>query len=115
MYLEGLVSVIDSTVYGNQATYNGGGIAFVGSGTTGLVYNSTIVSNSVTGVAGSGAAGVGGGGIYNSYDTVTLFSTIVAGNSALLNGPDLGGSAFTDGRKCLIVTICRQTPSSWHL
>ncbi len=99
----GTLTVTNSTISGNSAAFGGGGILNRGTLT---VESSTISGNSadVAGFPGSSvgggivnadplqvtnsaisgnSAGVGGGGIYNNQDgTVTIKSTIVAGNTA---------------------------------
>ncbi len=69
--VEGTLQVTNSTVSGNSASGIGGGIV---NNDPLQVTNSAISGNS---------AGLGGGGIYNNPDgTVTIKSTIVAGNTA---------------------------------
>ena len=63
--------MLNSTIAGNSAGQNGGGINQVGILTA---LNSTIAYNSV-------AAGGAGGGIDASAGTTTLYNTIVAGNT----------------------------------
>lgn len=82
------LTVTNSTVSGNTATgtAGGGGIA-VGSATT-TINNTTITNNNASG------AGATGGGIRktSATGTLTLSSTIVAGNTASSGGPDIHGT-----------------------
>ena len=75
----GTASLINCTITNNIATNSGGGV-FNPTGTTTLV-NCTITGNS---------AGAGGGGV-NSNGQVSLFNTIVAGNTCT-SGTDVKGA-----------------------
>ena len=94
--------LIQCTIYSNAAygTANGsggGGIyANPQPGGTASVYNCTIFGNTTTDSAGISC---GGGGIYLRYGSIGLWSTIVAGNYAPLNGPDLflNSGSFPNG------------------
>jgi predicted outer membrane repeat protein len=69
----GTLTVNNSTLSDNSATYYGGGIYSLGTLT---VSNSTLSGNS---------AGIGGGGIYNTYNylnTLTVSNSTLSGNSA---------------------------------
>lgn len=88
----GGVVLVNSTVAADTAL-NGGGIS--NGSATGFVqsYSSTIVGNVTVGLTGSSRHG---GGIQNAGQ-VYLASTIVAGNTAELGGPDVLGSFTTSG------------------
>lgn len=73
--VSGTVAIINTTVSGNFAAYDGdGGGAFCNGGGMNI-RNSTIASNSATGASGSG------GGILN-FATLDIGNTIIAGNTA---------------------------------
>jgi hypothetical protein len=78
------LSVTNSTVSGNSASFSGGGIYNV-SGTL-TVTNSTVSGNSVTGTSG------GGGGIFNNGGAVTVTNSTVSGNGA--TGTSGGGGGI---------------------
>lgn len=86
----GTLNLINSTVSGNQAEDDGGGIKLY-EGTINLV-NVTIVGN----VADQDAIfGGDGGGLNNELGTMSLLNTILAGNTASTspnNGPDCFGT-----------------------
>jgi hypothetical protein len=95
---EGPVSVLNTTISGNEAGLRGGAIYFYSNlPSSRTVQNSTVVDNS---------AGEQGGGIYvfqeggleefNEGDTVNLSSTIVARNDAADAEPDLGQTSPPD-------------------
>ena len=75
LYNAGTLTVIDSTLAGNRASQNGGGI-FNDAGILD-VQNSTLSGN---------AADQQGGGIANDGGTVTMIHTTLAGNSASVGG-----------------------------
>ncbi len=72
----GTLNVINSTISGNSAAGDGGGIEDNNSGTINVV-NSTITNNRADSDGNSTGSG---GGISRSGATVTLHNTIVAGN-----------------------------------
>ncbi|HWN98285.1 MAG TPA: C25 family cysteine peptidase, partial [Blastocatellia bacterium] len=79
----GLLTVTNSTISGNFAsTGDGGGGIYNGAGTANLA-NSTISGNSTN---------RSGGGINNSIGTVNVRNTIIAGNTATSSGPDFNGA-----------------------
>src|SRR5262249_19830758 len=106
----GMVTVRNSTLAGNSASYDGGGIlnAFSGMAT---VSSSTLAGNSATNQGGgiddeggilavsnstfSGNSAAGGGGILNN-GAVTCRDSILASNTAA-DGPDLSGSLGSQG------------------
>ena len=69
---DGLVTVTNSTISGNNAAGKGGGIA------NGMTTALTIVNSTIRG----NIAGITGGGISHEGVSATLTNTIVAGNSA---------------------------------
>ena len=87
----GTSNITNCTITGNTANGPGGGIA--GSDTVNIT-NCTISGNSAT---GSGVTGDNlGGGVYNSAGTITVKSSIIAGNTGNDGGPDVNG-AFDSG------------------
>lgn len=86
-------ALINSTLSGNSAEYNGGGIFFSNpvDFVSGIINNSTIASNT---------ANQSGGGLYASFDTITLNNTLIADNSASSSGNDV--SAYVNGSYSLI-------------
>jgi hypothetical protein len=83
----GLLMVTNSTIAGNQADYQGGGI-FNDYGAMLTIANSTIAGN---------AASFLGGGIYNDEGGLVMRNTILAGNTASDGSPDLGGHLTSSG------------------
>jgi hypothetical protein len=84
----GAITISNSTVTNNTAFYGGGVHQTNGEMT---ISNSTITNNN---------GGVYGGGIYRENSpggTVTLQSSIVAGNHALIYAPDIFGTVQSDG------------------
>lgn len=94
------VTIINCTISGNTASgHLGGGIVnFFGNVT---IRNSTITANAANGTNGTNAFGSGGGVANALSGTVTLSSTIVAGNTGV--SPDVGdnpnnpGTIITEG------------------
>jgi Ca2+-binding RTX toxin-like protein len=81
VYSTGSLAFTNNTISGNSAP-SGGGI-YVASGSSNI-RNSTIAGN---------VSSLGGGGIWQStFSTVTLTSSLVAGNVASSSGPELNGS-----------------------
>jgi hypothetical protein len=85
------VSIIDSTITGNDGSGNGGGVA-IGYYDSLTVRDSTIAGN---------VAHNSGGGIYvpgTPSSTVSLTNALIARNTATVNGPDcLDSQGITDG------------------
>jgi hypothetical protein len=90
------LSVTNSTVSGNSASFSGGGIYNV-SGTL-TVTNSTVSGNSVTGTSG------GGGGIFHFGGTLTVAASTFSGNSASVGGSILGNSGNVNVNATAAVT-----------
>ncbi|MEZ4709298.1 MAG: tandem-95 repeat protein [Caldilineaceae bacterium] len=85
----GTLTVTDSTISGNTATHDGGGI-YINSGTV-TVTDSTI----------SGNTAVSGGGIYNTNSgTVTVTNSTISGNTA----SDFGGGIYNNNSGTVTVT-----------
>ena len=80
----GTLNVTNSTVNGNSAGFDGGGILNKGAGSLNVT-NSTVHGNS---------ANHDGGGIMRGGGTVQVESSIIAGNTGFNSGPDVNG-AFT--------------------
>lgn len=88
----------NSTISGNEAGQDGGGIYFVdpsiSSAPNRVINNSTIANNT---------AGNEGGGLHLNFDSVTVNNTIMADNSASNGGDDVWGvSGSLDGNYSLI-------------
>ena len=92
----GPVTLTNSTVSGNSAATNGGGIALIGSFSTLAVELESVTGNT----ADSDANGTGdGGGIYRQADVGTLYfrNSIVAGNiDSGGQAPDCSGGASAE-------------------
>jgi hypothetical protein len=93
----GNVTVTNSTISGNNSAGRGGGISNVAGGVT--LTNSTVTGNTATSPFGP----VRGGGIYSGIGGVSLTNTIAAGNTAP-NGPDLTASFATGGHNLIGTT-----------
>ena len=116
----GAVDIRHSTISGNTATVNGGGLYFYGSSSINIE-NSTIVSNN-TGGSGGGVfwnvsagslnvrnstvtsntanatvANRGGGGIFELGDGVPLVANSVVSGNTNANGPDILSRDLADG------------------
>jgi hypothetical protein len=88
----GTIVIEQSTISGNTAAGGGGGIIQIGAHSTSTIRASTITGNSLT-----DPSGAGGGASFNW--TLTLESTLIAGNTAV-RGPEwndiaLGNNATT--------------------
>ncbi|GGA16075.1 DUF4347 domain-containing protein [Okeania sp. KiyG1] len=82
----GTVSISNSTISGNSATYGGGGIV--------NIYGSASISNSTI----SGNFAFSGGGILNSVDsTASISNSIISGNFANFPNVGSGGGISNDG------------------
>ena len=91
----GVLTATNSTISGNRATGDGGGIRNLGFDATADLNNVTIAKN----IADSDGDGHGdGGGIINSFGTVTLRNTVI-GNNADTGGeaPDCTGTLTSEG------------------
>ena len=78
------LTVLNSTLSGNSASFFGGGIYNTGMLT---VMNSTLSGNSATDASG------GGGGIENTFDNkLTVTNSTLSGNSAVLQGGGIDNS-----------------------
>lgn len=80
-----VTSILNSTISGNEAGVNGGGIFLVdpnGSLRNRVINNSTIADNT---------AGNQGGGLHSNFDDVIVNHTIIADNSATNSGDDVWG------------------------
>jgi hypothetical protein len=87
-------TISNSTISGNTAS-NGGGIQFRALGGNVVIQNSTITNN--TAVSTTTTAGLGGGGISKTSGagTITLTSSVVAGNFA----PNVGSATILPFRQ----------------
>ncbi len=92
IYNQGAATLTNVTISGNSGNgVNGGGIHNFGSGTVSLL-NSTIVSNTLTGLYGSG------GGINNgaaSATSVQIMNTIVSNNTAVSSWSNCYGAVYS--------------------
>jgi hypothetical protein len=89
------LTVSNSTLAGNSASQNGGGIATD-------PFASVTVSNST--LAGNSAGQNGGGIATGFFASVTLANTIVAGNHAATSGPDVNGTINSTGHNLIQLT-----------
>jgi len=103
MYDASVLKVVNTTFSGNSATNSdadGGAFAFVdGASRTVTIHNSTIFDNS---------CGDAGGGIFRGNGSVSLYSTIIAGNAAGGAGPDMNGT-IAEMDHCLVGTNAAYT------
>lgn len=102
----GAISAWNSTISNNTAaTYAGGLWAYLG-----ITLHHTTVS-------GNTAAGGTGGGLYADEpgDPIVLHDSIVAGNSAGIGEPDIGGGAVTSGYSLIGVEPANFTDSGGSL
>lgn len=104
IYSEGTATLTNVTISANGGNgSNGGGIQNSGSGTV-LIVNSTIVSNTLTGIVGSG------GGINNSNPgstSVQILNTILANNTtAEPLGPNCYGAVYSLGHNLENINSC---------
>lgn len=106
IYSEGTATLTNVTISGNSGNNaNGGGIQNSGSGTVMLV-NSTIVSNTLTGIIGSGGA------INNSNvsgTSVQILNTILANNTTADLGPNCYGAVYSLGYNLENINSCGLT------
>ncbi|MGH8591832.1 MAG: choice-of-anchor Q domain-containing protein [Gammaproteobacteria bacterium] len=83
-----MMTVTNSTISGNTAYNDGGGVL-----NSGILHlsSSTVSGNSAGPDSDSGYGGYlgKGGGVFNSYGTLTLVQTLVSGNSASLQDPEV--------------------------
>jgi CSLREA domain-containing protein len=89
--VSGILSVTNSTVSGNAARDNGGGIYLVGGVVT--LTNVTIANNTADFMNSTG--GNQGGGVYNTGGSITARNTLIATNidaSSSTNHPDCSGT-----------------------
>ncbi|MCC9641989.1 dockerin type I domain-containing protein [Rhodopirellula sp. JC740] len=92
----GTLTIANSTITGNTASGNGGGIANESGRVT--ITDSTISQN----VSGGDEPGEGGGGIFNDGGTVTLTDTDVLENTAIV-GLGNGGGILNNSGGFLVV------------
>ncbi|MFN2622809.1 MAG: choice-of-anchor Q domain-containing protein, partial [Chthoniobacterales bacterium] len=88
----GVLDITNSTIISNSAGGPGGGVINFDIMN---ITNSTITGNSATGSPSSGDNL--GGGIYAGNGTITVKSTIIAGNTANDGGPDVHGAFNSSG------------------
>jgi parallel beta-helix repeat protein len=105
------IIIENSTISGNTAGDDGGGIARTGNTGTLTIRHSTITGNT----AQNATAGSGGGGLFviNTFTgVVTLRNSIVSGNTNV-NGPDIlsAGTAAVNANFCAIGDATGWTPS----
>jgi hypothetical protein len=84
----GTLTIQDSTIAKNSAADSGGGFNLLGGSVT--IHNDTVADNKVTGAKGSG----GGVDVYHTTASVSIISSILAGNSAH-TGKDLISASST--------------------
>ena len=87
----GNARLVNVTVSGNSAVLGGGICVPSDAANTLSLYNVTVSNNSASGNPGFPAGNAGGGGLWHagaSSAAVNLANTLIAGNSAALDGPD---------------------------
>ena len=83
-----LICLCSKITLADNSAYNGGGLANAACGCGNVsIYDTTITGNDATQF---------GGGIYNANGAVTLANSIVAGNGAGYQGPDIAGIGTTN-------------------
>ncbi len=106
IYTKGTMTLTNVTISANSGNNaNGGGIQNSGSGTA-LIVNSTIVSNTLTGIIGSGGA------INNSNasgTSVQILNTILANNTTADLGPNCYGAVYSLGYNLENLNSCGLT------
>lgn len=83
--------LVNATISGNSAVLGGGICVPSDAANTLSLYNVTLSANNASGNSGFAAGNAGGGGLWHnggSTAVVRLANTLVAGNSAALDGPD---------------------------
>jgi predicted outer membrane repeat protein len=80
--------LVNVTLSGNDATAGNGGALSISGTTTATLTNVTITDNDASG---------SGGGIYVQSGSVTIGTSIVAGNRAVGTGPDISGPVASAG------------------
>ena len=75
--ITGNLSIVSSTIAGNDASAAGGGVAALGTASSMVVLNSTLSGNTATGI---------GGGVYSQNTPITLSNSTVAFNTAGTGG-----------------------------
>lgn len=82
---EGPMTINDSTIDGNSAGFEGGGIGLFGTRSLLDMMNSSVLNNSVT------ASNSAGGGLSSSMGAMTIANSAISGNTANAKGGDGGG------------------------
>ena len=96
----GTVNLINTTIHGNTAGYRGGGIYSQSGGSVALA-NVTLTGNSSTS-SDTSSEGLGGG-IFNSFSSITTRNSIIAQNIDPSGfAPDIGGTGIGSGGYNLI-------------
>jgi hypothetical protein len=85
----GTLTVTSSTLSGNSAVYDGGGI-----------YNYGTLTLTDSTLSGNSATVYGGGGIYNSFGPVTTKNVVLAGNTAPTSS-DVSGAFSSQGHNLI--------------
>jgi hypothetical protein len=100
---DGHVQIINSTISGNTAQNEGGGLwaGFAGSVHRGVVDLTSVTITLNTSLSHFSAAGGGGGAYFDSVQALHIRNSIVAGNTAAVNGPDMDGDAISLGHNLI--------------
>jgi hypothetical protein len=98
-FAPGVLTLKNSTLSGNSASYYGGGLENAGGGTVTII-GSTISGNS---------ASVFGGGVINGAGPMTIVNSTIANNTAGYKG----GGLFAEGATALINVTIAGNSSSW--
>ena len=97
--LDRTLLVIDSTISGNFASRNGGGIFTLNSTTDGRfkLINSTVYDNGVRTISSSSVAGSGGGVFVAGFSNLYVENSVIAGNTKqILGSPETNQDLFYD-------------------
>jgi CSLREA domain-containing protein len=104
------ITITNSTISDNQAGDGGrGGVALppIGAGSNGISgfgggFYSAVGTITISNCTVTADQAGNGGGIFNAGGTITLRSTIIAGNSATSNsGPDINGTVHSQGHNLI--------------
>jgi hypothetical protein len=100
---DGHVQIINSTISGNTVQNEGGGLwaGYAGSVHRGVVDLISVTITGNTSLSHSLGDGGGGGAYFDSVQALHIRNSIVAGNTAAANGPDMDGDAISLGHNLI--------------
>lgn len=114
------LTILNSTVSMNGATFGGGGICNEdqNTGTATLTITNSIVSNNAVGFADNFPPGSEGGGVYNGTGIMTIARSSVSGNTAGVTGPNfptgVGGGISNYGTLTIISSTINSNQCWWN-